>query len=209
MRDFEPDAAKRVRGSEPLGVLAVTWKSVQRVGVRAPSFRAILMCVMVGALASSAVVAAAQGRQSRRQRAAQRARAQRQAQQRARRRAAQRARQRAQARQRRGDSASEERRPGAGAPQQNAGRETERVPTGPRAGEPSEENIQSAREIDGDGGRIKVMEFTGLDISGRLKSPSLLYFLNRVRTEFDRPTLPHRSFVPEVERSADERPFEE
>ncbi len=49
--------------------------------------------------------------------------------------------------------------------------------------------------------KVKVFRFTGLDISGRLKSPQLLYFLNRLRAEFDRPKLPHRSFMPELVRS--------
>lgn len=57
------------------------------------------------------------------------------------------------------------------------------------------------------GEKVKVMEFTGLDVSGRLKSPQLLYFLNRLRAEFDRPRLPHRSFVGEMERSTHEKSF--
>jgi hypothetical protein len=54
---------------------------------------------------------------------------------------------------------------------------------------------------------VKVMQFSGLDIEGRLKSPQLLYFVNRVRAEFDRPRLPHRSFMPEVERSTEAEPL--
>ncbi len=54
------------------------------------------------------------------------------------------------------------------------------------------------------GRRVTVIRFTGLDISGRLRSPQVLYFLSRVRSEFDRPRLPHRSFLPELDRSADE-----
>ena len=57
------------------------------------------------------------------------------------------------------------------------------------------------------GSKVKVLEFTGLDVSGRLKSPQLLYFLNRVRAEFDRPRLPHRSFIGEMERSTHEKSF--
>lgn len=45
---------------------------------------------------------------------------------------------------------------------------------------------------------VKVMEFTGLGIEGRLKSPQLVYFVQRVRAEFERPVLPHRSFMPEL-----------
>jgi hypothetical protein len=54
---------------------------------------------------------------------------------------------------------------------------------------------------------VKVMEFSGLDIEGRLKSPQLLYFVSRVHAEFDRPKLPHRSFMPELERSTKEDPI--
>ena len=53
---------------------------------------------------------------------------------------------------------------------------------------------------------VKVMQFTGLDIEGRLKSPQLLYFVSRVHAEFDRPKLPHRSFLPELERSTEQEP---
>ena len=59
----------------------------------------------------------------------------------------------------------------------------------------------SAETTDEGGEKVKVLKFSGLEISGKLKSPQLLYFLNRMRTEFDRPRLPHRSFMPELERS--------
>jgi hypothetical protein len=45
---------------------------------------------------------------------------------------------------------------------------------------------------------VKVMSFEGLGIEGRLKSPQLVYFVQRVQAEFERPTLPHRSFIPEL-----------
>lgn len=57
------------------------------------------------------------------------------------------------------------------------------------------------------GEKVKVYRFSGLDISGRLKSPQLLYFLNRVRAEFDRPRLPHRSFIPELVGSTKSKAF--
>jgi hypothetical protein len=53
---------------------------------------------------------------------------------------------------------------------------------------------------------VKMMTFSGLDIEARLKSPQLLYFVNRVHAEFDRPKLPHRSFMPELERSTEQEP---
>jgi hypothetical protein len=52
---------------------------------------------------------------------------------------------------------------------------------------------------------VKTVEFTGLDIEGQLKTPQLLYFLTRLRAEFDRPRLPHRSFMPELSRTTGEK----
>jgi hypothetical protein len=52
--------------------------------------------------------------------------------------------------------------------------------------------------------QVKVMEFSGLDIEGQLKTPQMLYFLNRLRAEFGRPKLPHRSFMPELQHGAQE-----
>lgn len=57
------------------------------------------------------------------------------------------------------------------------------------------------------GEKVKVFRFSGMDLAGRLKSPQLLYFLNRMRAEFDRPRLPHRSFIPELQRSAQGKAF--
>lgn len=70
------------------------------------------------------------------------------------------------------------------------------------------EGVDARSTIRTEGGSsVKVLEFSGLDVSGRLKSPQLLYFLNRVRAEFDRPRLPHRSFIGEMERSTHEKSF--
>jgi hypothetical protein len=52
---------------------------------------------------------------------------------------------------------------------------------------------------------VKAMEFSGLDIEGQLKTPQMLFFLNRLRAEFDRPRLPHRSFLPELARSRENK----
>jgi hypothetical protein len=70
------------------------------------------------------------------------------------------------------------------------------------------DDVEVDSTIRAEGGtKVKVMDFGDFDISGRLKSPQLLYFLNRLRAEFDRPRLPHRSFVGEMERSAHEKSF--
>jgi hypothetical protein len=53
-------------------------------------------------------------------------------------------------------------------------------------------------------GKPKVMDFTGIDISGRLRTPQLLYFLDRAAEELDRASLERRSFIPEMVKSIDE-----
>jgi hypothetical protein len=75
---------------------------------------------------------------------------------------------------------------------------------GPGGNESDEEDVGAESEVveEKGGKRVTVIRFSGLDISGKLKSPQLLYFLNRLRAEFDRPRLPHRSFVPELVRSS-------
>jgi hypothetical protein len=82
----------------------------------------------------------------------------------------------------------------------------------PRAGADAEggddaDVAATGEEVEEGQSKVKVYEFSGLDISGRLKSPQLLYFLNRLRAEFDRPRLPHRSFIPEMSRSTKGREF--
>ncbi len=51
---------------------------------------------------------------------------------------------------------------------------------------------------------VQVFDFTGIDISGRLRAPQLLYFLDRAQEELERASLQRRSFVPEMIRSLDE-----
>ena len=52
--------------------------------------------------------------------------------------------------------------------------------------------------------KTKSYTFGGLDIDGKLKTPQLLYFLNRMKSEFDSTTPDKRSFIPELKRSTDE-----
>ncbi len=58
--------------------------------------------------------------------------------------------------------------------------------------------------VDKSGQKSKNYSFTGLDIDGKLKTPQLLYFLNRMKSEFDSTTPDKRSFIPELKRSTDE-----
>jgi len=88
------------------------------------------------------------------------------------------------------------------------GRSEAAAPTGAGGGDEDTGGASGGEEVEESGGsKIKVYQFGGLDISGRLKSPQLLYFLNRLRAEFDRPRLPHRSFMPELVRSSKTKTF--
>jgi len=51
---------------------------------------------------------------------------------------------------------------------------------------------------------VKVFDFTGLDLAGRLRTPQLIYFLDRAAQELELASLEKRSFVPEMVKSVDE-----
>lgn len=48
---------------------------------------------------------------------------------------------------------------------------------------------------------VKTYKFKAVEVEGRLKSPQIIYFLRRVRAEFDASLLGHRSFMPELSDS--------
>lgn len=47
-------------------------------------------------------------------------------------------------------------------------------------------------------------DFTGLQLGGRMRTPQLLYFLDRATEELERASLEKRSFIPEMERSMED-----
>ena len=93
------------------------------------------------------------------------------------------------------------------AAQDPAARTESAAPAGEAAESDDSADGADTREVSEGDSKVKVFRFSGLDISGRLKSPQLLYFLNRLRAEFDRPKLPHRSFMPELEQSTKTKSF--
>ena len=55
-----------------------------------------------------------------------------------------------------------------------------------------------AAEEAGDDKGVKTYKFNAVEVEGRLKSPQIVYFLRRVRAEFEAGDLGHRSFMPEL-----------
>ncbi len=54
------------------------------------------------------------------------------------------------------------------------------------------------------GGKEQVFDFTGLNLGASMRTPQLLYFLDRASEELHRASLKRRSFVPEMVRSISE-----
>jgi hypothetical protein len=64
--------------------------------------------------------------------------------------------------------------------------------------EPAAAPGEPAREAKAEPGGVKTFTFKAQEIEGRLKAPQILYFLRRVRAEFDAQALGHRSFLLEL-----------
>ena len=52
--------------------------------------------------------------------------------------------------------------------------------------------------------KTKVYTFGAMDVEGKLKTPQLLYFLNRIKLELEMSAPDYRSFMKELERTADD-----
>jgi hypothetical protein len=64
----------------------------------------------------------------------------------------------------------------------------------------------SVKEQEGPEG-VKTYEFSAIEVEGRLRSPQILYFLRRVRAEFDAGGLGHRSFLGELKDTRNNAAF--
>src|SRR6187549_210895 len=102
---------------------------------------------------------------------------------------------------------TKERAPSSGS---SASSETTRAPS---SNDGDSESSQSggdsaATTTTGTGGgkaKSKTYTFGAMDVEGKLKTPQLLYFLNRVRLELDMCSPDKRSFMKELVKSADDK----
>ena len=54
------------------------------------------------------------------------------------------------------------------------------------------------------GDKVKNFDFNALDLNGRMRTPQLLYFLERANEELERASLEKRSFIPAMAKSVEE-----
>ena len=52
--------------------------------------------------------------------------------------------------------------------------------------------------------KVKNFDMNALDLNGRMRTPQLLYFLERANEELERASLEKRSFIPHMVRSVEE-----
>ena len=74
------------------------------------------------------------------------------------------------------------------------------IPAPPTAGEPSKDDKDKKPKT----GPPKTYDFNALDLNGRMRTPQLLYFLERANEELERASLEKRSFIPHMVRSLEE-----
>ena len=76
------------------------------------------------------------------------------------------------------------------------------------SGDDASGDVPAPASTSGSGGKkvtSKTYTFGAMDVEGKLKTPQLLYFLNRVKLELDMSAPDKRSFMKELQQSADDK----
>jgi hypothetical protein len=78
---------------------------------------------------------------------------------------------------------------------------------GGQSGGDSSDDAKPAGDAKAGGKNVKTKTYTfgAMDVEGKLKTPQLLYFLNRVKLELDMSAPDKRSFMKELGQSADDK----
>ena len=85
--------------------------------------------------------------------------------------------------------------------------DSEGTSPGGQTGGDSSDDAKPAADAKGGGKNVKTKTYTfgAMDVEGKLKTPQLLYFLNRVKLELDMSAPDKRSFMKELGQSADDK----
>ena len=72
----------------------------------------------------------------------------------------------------------------------------------------ADKNEKSDKQATPDGGKkgpkVQNFDLAGVDLNGHMRTPQLLYFLERANEELERASLEKRSFIPHMVRSVEE-----
>ena len=74
----------------------------------------------------------------------------------------------------------------------------------PKKGDTKPGTTSSAKETKDKKEKVKNFDFNALDLNGRMRTPQLLYFLERANEELERASLEKRSFIPTMVKSVEE-----
>lgn len=77
-------------------------------------------------------------------------------------------------------------------------------PPAPVADKAEKADAAVAKETGKKGDKVKNFDFNGMDLNGRMRTPQLLYFLERANEELERASLEKRSFIPSMTKSVEE-----
>lgn len=102
-----------------------------------------------------------------------------------------------------GKPADHESKPEPGSDVKSSDADSKPEPSDPKAAGTAATNKGAAsaavvKETKEDKEGVKTYKFGTIEVEGRLKSPQIIYFLRRVRAEFDAGLLGHRSFMREL-----------
>jgi hypothetical protein len=73
-----------------------------------------------------------------------------------------------------------------------------------KTGDKTGDKVDAKESKVGKDGKVKNFDFNALDLNGRMRTPQLLYFLERANEELERASLEKRSFIPHMVKSVEE-----